>query len=613
MAWLEGIAERLNISTKVLLIILGVVGVLLIAALVLGIIFWQDIHYHFQVGRLHEGDAVHIRYAFSQADSDTFSTREVLKEDFSVDPEPLPCMGQEKNCEVYFFDAPAAQPPSLIAMVANTESGYPVSLHGISFQFIEYQPYTNVNVGLERTVDVGFAFAVEDRLPTMLKGDEIVFAGAEEWLSQKNNPENVVDKYFYLNMPEEYEINPALISMQADELDYLTIQLPFSASTPPGWYAFAVSMQYETPEGNRYRTSSQVMNVLVPDSVNYFLYENNDEKVEIGEPYFFQYRPFSNEVIAREIEVSPAADFTMVMKVEALQENGLEIPSGFWKYDLQSGTAVEIHPSSSTSSFRGSGTVSNSGWQQVNLTPDYTWSLYDFASDTTLLLDNTEHYTTPSWSPDDTRISFFHVNEKNVIGIYDVEKQKMQEIALDVNGEIEDMHWYSNATLLLMVRDGGVTRFQKYHLESEMLEIIHNVAEIDTDEFVVTMQGQIVVVNADFGITIPQKKYIYSLEFGNAGVDGWYCAWLSDEFVALCSTGGNVYLVDQINETTDKILETGGLASFEKFGSNGLAVITLTDDVHLFDVHGEEVAAFHIEGISEQHWLGMHFTFLQGQ
>ena len=609
MAWLEKIAGKLKVSVVTLVIILSTVVVILITSAVLVTVFWEKIQYEIQVARLPEGEAIEVRYVFTnEKSSGMHPNARILKETFDTQPVELTCMGDEPNCEVSFFMEPDGKPLTLTTMILNEETGYPVSLTGISLKFVDYSPYTDINLGVLNSGAFGSSANERDSLKMVTDGDRIVFPGIEEWLNdQTKEPAKVVGETFYLAMAEEFSANPALLAMKADEAEILLIELPFSEDTPPGLYAFEVFMQYETPEENRFRTNAQTMNVLVPESIHFFDYTPEDAESPVGDQFFFTMDSFTGKLSAMELNVSPPTNYTMLMQT-GLDESVEWAPMTFWKYNLALGIPVQIYPPYSI----GNAYASNDGWKHVVMMPDYQWGLYDLSTDSTILLDETTRYISPVWSPGDTQLAFFHSTEEKTIGILDVQTEVLEEVSFSLNGSLVDMHWLAEDTLMLMVHSGSFTDFYTYYLNGDRLEKFYGLAGNDTDRFLITSQGKVVALKDEYGLTIPNLKYIYPLEYGTVGNDGWYCEWVPAEFVAFCSTGGKVYLVDQVNETTTLLLESGGLAGIEMMGDYGLAVITSDDIVHVFNITGEEQTRFYIQGISKQHAFGLQFTFLEG-
>ena len=609
MAWLKKIAGKLKISVVTLVIILSVIAVILITGAVLVTVFWEQIQYEIKIGRLPEGEAIDVRYVFTnEKSSGMHPNSRILKDSFETQPVELACIGDEPNCEVSFFMEPDGRPVTLTTMILNEETGYPVTLTGVSLEFTDYTPYTDINLGILNSGTFGSSANERDSLKMVTDGDRIVFPGIEEWLNaQIKDPAKVVGETFYLDMAKTFSENPALLSMKADEAEILLIELPFNADTPPGLYAFEVFMQYETPEENRFRTKSQTMNVLVPESINFFDFTPEDAENPVGDQFYITMDSFTGKLSALELNVSPPTNYTMIMQT-GLDESVEWAPMTFWKYNLALGHSVQIYPPYSI----GNAYPSNDGWKHVVLMPDYQWGLYDLSTDSTVLLDETSRFITPVWSPDDTQLAFFHSTEEKTIGILDVETEALEEISFSLNGSVVDMHWLAEDALMLMVHSGSFTDFYTYFINGDRLEKFYGLAGIDADRFLITSQGKVVALKAEYGLTIPNLKYIYPLEYGTAGTEGWYCEWVETEFVAFCSTGGKVYLVDQVNETTTLLLESGGLSGIEIMGDNGLAVITAEDIVHVFNIAGEEQSRFYIQGISKQHAFGLQFTFLEG-
>ncbi|MEE4195105.1 MAG: hypothetical protein V2J07_07895 [Anaerolineae bacterium] len=609
MAWLEKVAGKLKISVTTLVIILSAIVVFLITSGVLLVIFWQDITSVWGIRRLPEGEAISVQYMFTnEKDGHLPPNARLLNPLFDTQPLELSCMGGESNCELSFFYQPDGKALTLTTMILNEETGYPVKLSGVSLEFTGYEPYTAINVGITSGDVIGDTAGLSDQLKMVEDGDRIRFAGAEDWLmAQAEHPQNVVGKLFYSDIEEQYAGNTGLLNMKADEAEILLVELPFSQGTPPGWYSFEVSVQYQTPEEDRYRTRVQQMDVLVPERVYFYRYQLEDGVASVEQQYFVSVEPFTQMLSAMELNVSPSTNYTMIMQTDADKpiEDGV---STYWKYNLALGLPVQIHPPYSI----GSAYPAHDGWRHVIMMPDYQWGLYDLSTDATILLDETARFITPVWSPEDRQLAFFHATEENTIGIFDIETETLTKVALTMNGTVKDMHWLSEEELVLLVQYGQVTNFYRYLPQEDLLRLWYGLAGLGQERFLVTSQGKIVALNNEFGVTIPELKHIYPLDYGSVGADGWYCEWMPTEFVAFCSTGGKVYLVDQVNETTKVILESGGLAGIEIMGSHGIAVITNQDVVHIFNIAGEEQTRFYIEGISQQQLFGLHFTFLRG-
>lgn len=607
MTLLKDTAEKPKISKSTLMILLIAAGVLLITSAVLLAVFWEDLQYHREFGRFPQGDSLAVVSVFAVQDSSPLLDNAViLSDDVGSGKTELGCMGEEANCELVLYQQSNGKPLTMISMLINEQTGYPLTITGISLEFTGYRPYREINLGTPRSGSVDTSFDITDRLKLVPGGDEIEFPWAAAWLAlQMKDPSSVVGEYFFLDMAEGLTEDAVLPQMKADEVEFFSVLLPFTDETPSGWYAFQYSVLYETPEGDRYRTEPQVMNVIVPEKVNLFRYTIN-EGVFDGARSFVSYQPFTDQLSAERVAVSPASAYTMLLETSTSNDKQ-HTASLYWKYDLMTGDPTTIHPPYSM----GGVYPSNDGWKQVIMMPDYEWALYDLAEDRTILLDETSRFTSPVWSPADRKLAFYHSTQANTIGIFDVATEEMRETPLTITGTLKDMQWLSEDTLVLLVHSGEITFFYAYHPADKSMEVIHSVAGINEDSFVITSQGSIVAINDEFGVTIPHLKRIYPLEYGSAGVDGWYCVWLPNEFIAFCSTGGEVYLVDQVNESTEKILEFGGLVGIESQGPNGVAVISTEDIVYLFDIHGVEQSRFHLEGISEQRSFDLRYTFLQ--
>lgn len=603
----QKIAEKLKISSTVLAIILGGIGLVLIAGIVILMLFWEDLQYHQAVGKYPEGDAITVNAVFAAQDTHPLLDNGILlsKEIGSAKTE-LGCMDEAEDCEIALYQQANGRPISLTAMVLNERTGYPVRLSGLTLEFTGYEPYTEVNVGTPRSGSASNTpSAINDRLQLVSGGDEIIFSGVQEWLiKQSEDPTKTIGQRFFLDLSETLAESDSLLQMSADEVEFLSILLPFSDETPPGWYAFQLSILYETPEGDQYRTQPQMVNVIIPETIKLFRYTLGEQGFD-GKKAFISYQPFADEIAAERLAVSPGSNYTLLLQT-GNPNNKQQIATQYWKYDLMTGTPIKIHPPYSM----GGVFASNDGWKQVFLMPDYEWALYDLADDSTILLDETSRFVTPVWSPNDTKLAFYHATQENTIGVFDIATEEMREIPLSITGALQDMHWLSEDTLVFMIHNGAITFFYEYSLTQKAFEVIHSLAGIDEDQFIITSQGSIVALNDEFGVTIPHLKWIYPLDYGSVGVDGWYCVWQPEEFIAFCSTGKEVYLVDQVNETTEKILEFGGLVGIESLGSSGIAVISTEDIVYLFDIFGEEQARFHIEGISEQQSFDLQYSFL---